>query len=45
MVGVVLIIIAMVLALPVAVMVAGAVWSALVGWLFRGDTPAESSRS
>jgi hypothetical protein len=41
-VGVVLIIIAMVLALPVGVMVAGAVWSALTGWLYGGDTQTES---
>jgi hypothetical protein len=32
--GAVLIVIAMVLVLPVAVMFGGAVWSALVGWAF-----------
>jgi hypothetical protein len=42
-IGVVLIIIAMVLAFPVAVMLAGAVWSALTGWLFGDDAPTESS--
>ena len=41
MLGVVLIIIAMVLALPVGVMLAGAAWSALTGWLY-GDTEADS---
>jgi hypothetical protein len=39
--GVVLIVIAMVLVLPVAVMVAGAVWSALTGWLYSGEPEAE----
>jgi hypothetical protein len=44
--GAVIIVIAMVLVLPVAVMLAGAVWSAVVGWAFdkgdRGeDMPAE----
>jgi FlaG/FlaF family flagellin (archaellin) len=35
--GVVLIVIAMVLVVPVAVMLAGAVWSALVGWVLTDD--------
>ena len=36
--GAVIIVIAMVLVLPVAVMFAGAVWSAVVGWAFdKGD--------
>ena len=42
--GAVILVIAMVLALPVGLMVAGAVWSAVVGWAFgKGDdVPAES---
>jgi hypothetical protein len=41
--GAVIIVIAMVLVLPVAIMLAGAVWSAVVGWAFdKGeDVPAE----
>jgi FlaG/FlaF family flagellin (archaellin) len=35
--GAVLIVIAMVLVVPVAVMLAGAIWSALVGWVLTGD--------
>jgi hypothetical protein len=37
MVGVVLIVAALVLVGPVAIMVAGAVWSALMGWLLTDD--------
>jgi len=43
--GVVLIVIAMVLVLPIAVMLAGAVWSALTGWLYSGDAEAEPPAS
>jgi hypothetical protein len=43
--GVVLIILAMVLVLPVAVMVAGAIWSALTGWLYSGEPEAEPPAS
>lgn len=45
MLGAVIIVIAMVLVLPVAIMFGGAVWSALLGWTFGGDdqTPAEPS--
>ncbi|MGH9012914.1 MAG: hypothetical protein ACRDZ1_03090 [Acidimicrobiia bacterium] len=35
--GAVLIVIAMVIVVPVAVMLAGAVWSALVGWVLTDD--------
>jgi hypothetical protein len=36
--GVVIIVIVMVLVLPVAIMLAGAVWSAIFGWAFgTGD--------
>jgi hypothetical protein len=38
--GAVLIVIAMVLAVPVAIMVGGAVWSALIGWLATDDAAA-----
>lgn len=43
MLGAVIILIAMVLVIPVAIMFGGAVWSALIGWAFgSGDqTPAE----
>jgi hypothetical protein len=37
MIGVVLIVVAVVLAIPVGVMLAGAVWSALVGWSLTDD--------
>ena len=37
MLGVVLIVLALVLVGPVAVMLAGAVWSAVVGWLLGDD--------
>ena len=37
MLGVVLIILALVLVGPIAVMLGGAVWSALVGWLVGDD--------
>ena len=47
MVGAVLIVIAMVLVIPVAVMFGGAVWSAVLGWTFDrtepAPAPAESS--
>jgi hypothetical protein len=36
--GVVIIVIVMVLAIPVAIMLGGAVWSAIVGWLLVDDT-------
>ena len=41
--GAVLIVIAMVVVIPVAIMLGGAVWSALIGWAFGGgdQTPAE----
>jgi hypothetical protein len=35
--GAVLIVIVMVIVVPVAVMLAGAVWSALVGWVLTDD--------
>jgi hypothetical protein len=39
--GAVIIVIVMVLVLPVAIMLAGAVWSAVFGWTFdRGDQTA-----
>jgi hypothetical protein len=46
--GAVIIVLVMVLALPVAIMVAGAIWSAVIGWSFgkgdgaptEGETPA-----
>ena len=37
MLGVVLVILAMVLIGPIAVMLGGALWTALVGWLVGGD--------
>jgi hypothetical protein len=40
-IGVVLIVIAMVLVFPIGVMLAGAVWSALTGFLYSGDPDAE----
>lgn len=42
MIGVVLIILAMVLVLPVGVMVAGAAWSMLTGWLYDADDQTEA---
>lgn len=36
-----LIILAMVLVVPVAVMLGGAVWSALTGWLFSSEPETE----
>jgi hypothetical protein len=44
MIGVVLIVLALVLVGPIAVMLAGAVWSALIGWLLSddADTRAEN---
>jgi hypothetical protein len=44
-VGVVLIVVAMVLVLPVGVMVAGAVWSALTGFVYSGEPDAEPPTS
>lgn len=38
MVGVVLIVLALVVVGPVAIMLGGAIWSALVGWLLIDDT-------
>jgi len=39
--GVVIIVIVMVLVLPVAIMLAGAVWSGVIGWAFgEGDDAA-----
>jgi hypothetical protein len=38
MVGVVLIVLALVLVGPILVMLGGAIWSALVGWLVVDDT-------
>lgn len=45
MLGAVLVILAMVLVFPVAVMVGGAVWSALTGWLFSGEPETEPPAS
>jgi hypothetical protein len=42
MVGVVLIVLALVLVGPVLVMLGGAVWSALVGWLLVDDTETQA---
>jgi hypothetical protein len=36
-IGAALIVVAMVIALPVALFVAGAMWSALLGWLLADD--------
>jgi hypothetical protein len=36
--GVVLIVLALVIVGPIAVMLGGAIWSALVGWLVMDDT-------
>ena len=44
MVGVVLIVLALVLVGPIAVMLGGAIWSALVGWLARSTTPSQRRR-
>jgi hypothetical protein len=41
-IGVVLIVIAMVLAIPVGIMLAGAVWSALFGWMNSEDADARA---
>jgi hypothetical protein len=42
MVGVVLVVLALVLVGPILVMLGGAVWSALVGWLFGDGTEQPS---
>ena len=42
MLGVVLIVLALVLVGPVAIMLAGAVWSALMGWLLGDDADQRS---
>jgi hypothetical protein len=36
--GGILIVIAMLVVLPIAVMLGGAIWSALMGWLLTDDT-------
>ncbi len=40
--GAVLIIVAMVLVLPVAIMLGGAIWSAIIGWLATEDAEARA---
>ncbi|MGZ4689533.1 MAG: hypothetical protein ACXVKA_03270 [Acidimicrobiia bacterium] len=42
MAGVVLIVLALVLVGPIVVMLAGAVWSALVGWLLVDETEQQA---
>lgn len=42
MLGVVLIVLALVVVGPIAVMVGGAIWSALVGWLLIDDTDRQA---
>jgi hypothetical protein len=42
MLGVVLIVLALVVVGPIAVMLGGAVWSALVGWLVIDDTDQQA---
>jgi hypothetical protein len=41
--GGILIAVVMLLALPVAVMLGGAIWSALVGWLLVDDAEARAA--
>jgi hypothetical protein len=41
MIGVVLVVLALVLVGPILIMLAGAVWSALVGWLVLDDVEHE----
>ena len=45
MLGVVLIVLALVLVGPIAVMLGGAVWSALVGWLLGDDAEHAAPRA
>lgn len=40
--GAVIIVIAMVLVVPVAIMLGGAIWSALMGWLATEDAEARA---
>ena len=42
MLGVVLVILTMVLVGPIAVMLGGAIWSALVGWMIGDDADARA---
>jgi len=41
--GAVILVIGMVLVLPIALFVVGALWSALVGWSLTADRPADRS--
>jgi FlaG/FlaF family flagellin (archaellin) len=43
--GAVLIVIAMVLVIPVAIMLAGAIWSAIIGWLASDEADAVAARA
>ena len=43
MAGGILIVVAMLLVLPVAIMLGGAIWSALMGWLLTADAEAGSA--
>jgi hypothetical protein len=43
MLGAVILVIGMVLVLPIALFVVGALWSALVGWSLTADRPADRS--
>jgi len=40
--GAVVIVIAMILVVPVAIMLGGAIWSALMGWLLTEDAEARA---
>jgi hypothetical protein len=42
MVGVVLIVLALVVVGPIAIMLGGAIWSALLGWLLIDDTDQQA---
>jgi hypothetical protein len=42
MVGVVLIVLALVIVGPIAIMLGGAVWSALMGWVLVDDTEQQA---
>jgi multidrug resistance efflux pump len=43
MAGAIVIVVAMLLVLPVAVMLGGAIWSALMGWLLTDDAQARGA--
>ncbi|HZQ79520.1 MAG TPA: hypothetical protein VFE55_19485 [Acidimicrobiia bacterium] len=43
MLGAVILVVGMVLVLPIALFVIGALWSALVGWSLTADRPADRS--